>query len=238
MRGKLLFLCWRVLGTGITPAGAGKTALAAYGRMLSRDHPRRCGENCIQHPRFRNLGGSPPQVRGKRACIINVMKQLRITPAGAGKTWERQCSSCGKQDHPRRCGENSMKDLQLGIITGSPPQVRGKQGFPSASCVRRRITPAGAGKTINVDCIESDRKDHPRRCGENLTTKQAYRRTPGSPPQVRGKPFIAVFRFTGKRITPAGAGKTNPDDHRSPQSRDHPRRCGENGRPSASRAGK
>ena len=71
---------------------------------------------------------------------------------------------------------------------GSPPQVRGKRIAGDCYDDKQRITPAGAGKTINVDCIENDRKDHPRRCGENFATAQDLRSRLGSPPQVRGKP--------------------------------------------------
>ena len=70
----------------ITPAGAGKTALAAYGRMLSRDHPRRCGENRESLNYATRDIGSPPQVRGKHATTQFSVANLGITPAGAGKT--------------------------------------------------------------------------------------------------------------------------------------------------------
>ena len=33
----------------ITPAGAGKTITAAYAKILTKDHPRRCGENLPPH---------------------------------------------------------------------------------------------------------------------------------------------------------------------------------------------
>ena len=70
-----------------------------------------------------------------------------------------------------------------------------------------RITPAGAGKSVNWFI--------------------AMRKMGGSPPQVRGKVSIPVLDFFLQRITPAGAGKSralaaNPDAQE-----DHPRRCGE-----------
>ena len=74
--------------TGITPAGAGKTGLSEGERQAST--------------------GSPPQVRGKLIHIPPSSQVKRITPAGAGKT-----APCGNvrnhgEDHPRRCGENSV----------------------------------------------------------------------------------------------------------------------------------
>ena len=59
-------------------------------------------------------------------------------------------------------------------------------------------------------------------------TKRAYRRTPGSPPQVRGKPLPLKPRSGLSRITPAGAGKTSFRTRTTSLVRDHPRRCGEN----------
>ena len=71
----------------------------------------------------------------------------RITPAGAGKTWNADGVSRNDKDHPRRCGENGRIRLPFTADTGSPPQVRGKPipKYVNASLIR--ITPAGAGKT-------------------------------------------------------------------------------------------
>ena len=53
----------------------------------------------------------------------------------------------------------------------------------------------------------------------------------GSPPQVRGKLVDIVVWVVGLRITPAGAGKTSRVCFRAWVLWDHPRRCGENGKP-------
>ena len=50
----------------------------------------------------------------------------------------------------------------------------------------------------------------------------------GSPPQVRGKPASRDKQGSGRRITPAGAGKTRCLHQPAAVSTDHPRRCGEN----------
>ena len=71
-----------------------------------------------------------------------------------------------------------------------------------------RITPAGAGKTAQTRIHNGLLEDHPRRCGENKLRRNPTRHTLGSPPQVRGKLFLAVKRERYMRITPAGAGKT------------------------------
>ena len=152
---------------GITPAGAGKTR-----RWTSKA------------ARYR---GSPPQVRGKLLCKACRAKSNRITPAGAGKTklyhLFLSCQPdhprrCGENffyrnrkkkvtDHPRRCGENRTTQSGKNYCLGSPPQVRGKRKVSFRKSKALRITPAGAGKTLNKSSIYSKSQDHPRRCGEN-----------------------------------------------------------------------
>ena len=73
--------------------------------------------------------------------------RLRITPAGAGKTFVNSFISLILWDHPRRCGENPVCYSCRSKELGSPPQVRGKlRNIPERGAYLR-ITPAGAGKT-------------------------------------------------------------------------------------------
>ena len=55
----------------ITPAGAGKTFKSAHSASKSKDHPRRCGENCKYRETEGVKWGSPPQVRGKQTTKSN-----------------------------------------------------------------------------------------------------------------------------------------------------------------------
>ena len=71
---------------GITPAGAGKTTQARSNNGFFKDHPRRCGENGNRSTCPTVKMGSPPQVRGKLTHNHRRDRQIRITPAGAGKT--------------------------------------------------------------------------------------------------------------------------------------------------------
>ncbi len=127
VRGKQIYFAEFVLTARITPAGAGKTFLSSCFLSLSKDHPRRCGENENQPFFTPPFYGSPPQVRGKHGVPVNSAATGRITPAGAGKT------------------ELAMEDGKKG--DGSPPQVRGKRSILRFGRKSSRITPAGAGKT-------------------------------------------------------------------------------------------
>ena len=65
MRGKAVYGVWHHRGQGITPAYAGKSALAVIMPHAPEDHPRVCGEK-LMPPRIGFwLRGSPPRVRGK-----------------------------------------------------------------------------------------------------------------------------------------------------------------------------
>ena len=147
VRGKPIRIFPCPAATGITPAGAGKTISSFFPAQAYEDHPRRCGENCRCLLRALSKAGSPPQVRGKlRYNLANVI-QIRITPAGAGKTLRKACYAVAHKDHPRRCGENCHRVNFRFPLAGSPPQVRGKPRRHTIKCSNIRITPAGAGKT-------------------------------------------------------------------------------------------
>ena len=133
------------------------------------------------------------------------------------------------QDHPRRCGENLPYTGTVLTGQGSPPQVRGKQGFGTDYALGDRITPAGAGKTTTADILATEYMDHPRRCGENPQLAPRAVHDAGSPPRMRGKLKKFKKPLLMRGITPAGAGKTSSSSETRAVITDHPRRCGENG---------
>ena len=133
--------------SGSPPAGAGKTDCDTDHFRADRDHPRRCGENFPLRTRNRPETGSPPQVRGKQRCRIQGNGQSRITPADAGKTHRKHFCGGLKRDHPRGCGEDPVRPVQVFVHAGSPPRMRGKHTPVQCSMFNYRITPADAGKT-------------------------------------------------------------------------------------------
>ena len=86
--------------------------------------------------------------------------------------------------------------------------MRGKPGRVCYKSENRRITPAGAGKTVARPPLSVLHWDHPRRCGENEETGEIADVVAGSPPQVRGKRIHEYACAMWNRITPAGAEKT------------------------------
>ena len=86
--------------------------------------------------------------------------------------------------------------------------MRGKLGVYATCVYVLRITPADAGKTLILFAVGAALKDHPRGCGENISSVFVFPDFIGSPPRMRGKPMQNTLRNAAIRITPADAGKT------------------------------
>ena len=147
MRGKHSRRFVVITTSGITPADAGKTDSCNISYGAAWDHPRGCGENNRKTRVETAKRGSPPRMRGKPTDYHNRNRQVRITPADAGKTLSVTGQTISSRDHPRGCGENTVDAGNNVPSLGSPPRMRGKRsGFRvNDSC--KRITPADAGKT-------------------------------------------------------------------------------------------
>ena len=151
----------------ITPADAGKTATPRTRFVVSRDHPRGCGENGNTPNSLCCFTGSPPRMRGKLRPLSGGQPCGGITPADAGKTRFRPPTEARDKDHPRGCGENPNDEPAPLHTAGSPPRMRGKLRLTVPSGARLRITPADAGKTDCCNQPLNHTQDHPRGCGEN-----------------------------------------------------------------------
>ena len=106
--------------------------------------------------------------------------------------------------------------------------MRGKPPIDGAEILKRRITPADAGKTLTCRPKPAKPWDHPRGCGENPDGGAVKCLNIGSPPRMRGKLCQCCLRRPRSRITPADAGKTTSRSYSMLCCRDHPRGCGEN----------
>ena len=155
--------------------------------------------------------GSPPRMRGKLIRSIMQIPNVGITPAHAGKTESPQPRPRRLRDHPRACGENLAVLVLSAAEKGSPPRMRGKLTCSPATAVCGGITPAHAGKTALTQSRKSSTWDHPRACGENLLKHCLSLSLLGSPPRMRGKHNVCPTVHVLHRITPAHAGKTQPE---------------------------
>ena len=135
---------------GIIPACAGSTTGVAASAKVTRDHPRMCGE----HGRLATMPcrspGSSPHVRGAQRLERQSCSLSGIIPACAGSTsWETLRRS-SIRDHPRMCGEHSVKHNAKGNDQGSSPHVRGARRRQQDHPGSQGIIPACAGSTCQT----------------------------------------------------------------------------------------
>ena len=166
-----------------------------------------CGEKSAPRITSPVSWGSPPHVRGKGFCAVEIHCCCGITPACAGKSGTVGAVGNAIGDHPRMCGEKAaFQRLHLAML-GSPPHVRGKDLQRPRQHRGTGITPACAGKSFCFRSSSVRTWDHPRMCGEKGSRYREQIYSLGSPPQVRGKVTFVI---------------------ECPQlPKDHPRMCGE-----------
>ena len=178
--------------------------------------------------------GSPPHARGRLSFLSCWEAFSRITPACAGKTSSSGGTGTAFADHPRMRGEDSRYVNNQSRGHGSPPHARGRRNQSKNQSGLFRITPACAGKTRRTPRRRARRSDHPRMRGEDGRCHEWFSFVRGSPPHARGRLWSRRAWRTGKRITPACAGKTRSFFETICFQPDHPRMRGED-RPDASR---
>ncbi len=105
MRGKGWLFWFSLASARITPAYAGKSGIITVEVSYMQDHPRLCGEKRRHSSFVYDFIGSPPPMRGKATIRPTGFKLMRITPAYAGKSVDRQAVIVRERDHPRLCGE-------------------------------------------------------------------------------------------------------------------------------------
>ena len=149
MRGKGRKLRTHLPPEGITPAHAGKSGGDDFLSGLFGDHPRTCGEKICMQLIMGCCTGSPPHMRGKGDFTPFRPVETGITPAHAGKSVMGCFGAPLTGDHPRTCGEKQTHTPNGCICTGSPPHMRGKDGFTLKRLFIPGITPAHAGKRVS-----------------------------------------------------------------------------------------
>ena len=146
-------------------------------------------------------------MRGKGGVTHRPLEFARITPAYAGKRGRGLQRFRSGRDHPRACGEKPRPLCIPKTLLGSPPRMRGKDRGNACYYPAHRITPAHAGKRIQMSAALPSQWDHPRACGEKMRFTSPRKCVIGSPPRMRGKVLYVLV-----------SGEPNED---------HPRACGE-----------
>ena len=211
----------------IIPADAGSTVFCRFRCGFMGDHPRGCGEHSCRSTGAWAGTGSSPRMRGALYEIISNDVQKRIIPADAGSTRLRCRYRAIFQDHPRGCGEHDQTLIQELFQKGSSPRMRGAHCLVAKAGKPQGIIPADAGSTMGADTVRLTDGDHPRGCGEHLSSSIANIRAWGSSPRMRGARIPSYLLIRLLRIIPADAGSTDRSKVWQGLAEDHPRGCGE-----------
>ena len=113
--------------------------------------------------------GSSPRMRGAGGQRLGAADTEGIIPAHAGSSPAAgRRHRCGR-DHPRVCGEQTLRQQDAEAYVGSSPRVRGAaleklliSGMPG-------IIPACAGSRSSLRQTATRPWDHPRVYGEQFT---------------------------------------------------------------------
>ena len=208
VRGARCFATVFLDGFGIIPACAGSTCPSRPSAATAGDHPRMCGEHRICCQSCKISTGSSPHVRGAQRLERQSCSLSGIIPACAGSTsWETLRRS-SIRDHPRMCGEHSVKHNAKGNDQGSSPHVRGARRRQQDHPGSQGIIPACAGSTSRPPDLHTVPRDHPRMCGEHPLVTSSASPSAGSSPHVRGARRRQQDHPGSQGIIPACAGST------------------------------
>ena len=172
------------------------------------DHPRVCGEHIyVTNPDLLDSGSSP-RMRGTPPAERVVAARSGIIPAYAGNTPRSAYSTAHGWDHPRVCGEHTMRNFPYLRDEGSSPRMRGTLGLIHGSIGNAGIIPAYAGNTSPEALPEGLKAYHPRVCGEHMLNIDMMVINSGSSPRMRGTLVSSWFLLAFLGIIPAYAGNT------------------------------
>ena len=186
LRGTFADLPHAVPDCGIIPALAGNIVGRLTSRLITRDHPRACGEHHTIDTITADAEGSSPRLRGTLRHWDCSSSCSRIIPALAGNIASYWPARLGARDHPRACGEHSVSRITIPSCAGSSPRLRGTLWHDLGHGAAQGIIPALAGNMTEDEPKENEPRDHPRACGEHYYRVPAAIAGQGSSPRLRG----------------------------------------------------
>ena len=208
MRGAGVDVVAVVLLGGIIPARAGSSMDPRAATSWPRDHPRACGEQRSQLPTVLMSTESSPRMRGAGGQRLGAADTEGIIPAHAGSSPAAgRRHRCGR-NHPRVCGEQTLRQQDAEAYVGSSPRVRGAAiDVPKAS-IAPGIIPARAGSSRACGTGATGSWNHPRAGGEQELPFAALVLLTGSSPRMRGAEHGSSSCASALGIIPARAGSS------------------------------
>ena len=112
-----------------------------------KKHPRVCGEDFLLRSKDSGWKETPPRMRGRPVGFVQQADEVGNTPAYAGKTATRPTPTQKLRKHPRVCGEDPTLLGAKNLDAETPPRMRGRLSKSGVIPLKKRNTPAYAGKT-------------------------------------------------------------------------------------------
>ena len=189
-------------------------------------------------------------MRGPPGFTLRCQLPIGIIPAYAGTT-RRGCRSQARRgDHPRLRGDHYNQKEIYCEGEGSSPHVRGPRSRRTTPQPCPGIIPACAGTTCAPSARTGSTGDHPRMCGDHVSTSWSPVMPEGSSPHAWGHGMTAkeVLKNVGSSphawgprglaeghgaalgIIPTRVGTTRCAICISPLGRNHPHTRGDHGR--------
>ena len=211
----------------LIPAGAGRTSGRVSGWVSQTAHPRWRGEDVSSWPGRATGRGSSPLARGGPDQSTDIVRQIGLIPAGAGRTGVDGAHLAPSGAHPRWRGEDGQPGANATNATGSSPLARGGRSLAAPSSCGGRLIPAGAGRTCGTTGRDGGPGAHPRWRGEDTFFFISRSSSNGSSPLARGGHGRVGGLARRFGLIPAGAGRTRSVARRCRAASAHPRWRGE-----------
>ena len=171
--------------------------------------------------------GSSPLARGGLCEETDRWVDIRLIPAGAGRTTTPNAASSAATAHPRWRGEDKFVIGVRQDVTGSSPLARGGRSINRCHRVAVGLIPAGAGRTRGFPRGGWSLGAHPRWRGEDSDLVRTFVVSKGSSPLARGGQAATRPLDRARGLIPAGAGRTLHFTVPASSPRAHPRWRGE-----------
>ena len=171
-------------------------------------HPRWRGEDVAVKPAHHGYLGSSPLARGGLGAPQGMVGEIRLIPAGAGRTQSRRRTGARRAAHPRWRGEDPAEEAPVTQADGSSPLARGGLVELGVYGLHQGLIPAGAGRTVRGNGPVGRHPAHPRWRGEDHNPERRFICRYGSSPLARGGQVRYRCAPGRHRLIPAGAGRT------------------------------
>ena len=219
---------------GSIPARAGEPAKSTAKSLGAKVYPRACGGTGSGVGLASGSGGLSPRVRGNRGPRHHWPDESGSIPARAGEPRSTCADTSRHRVYPRACGGTGLGAVDLAVLQGLSPRVRGNPVRHDYARIVAGSIPARAGEPVTGSVACALRGVYPRACGGTTDTIDIAVIRQGLSPRCAGEPPTQSTSPSSGRVYPRACGGTRWRMTRSRRPRGlSPARAGEPASPRA-----